>query len=386
MIISRVALFLGSGVSYASFQPFGNDAGTVKNISKRLFNEPWQNVAGRFVPPVLGVESIFLEAANRAKGMLRHIKGEVDAHLRVREGREGHYEDLYAAALQIFQDESHEITSPLIARSIADLRLTTAPHYVGYDSSFVDSFTTLVKYSLDLIQSVVLTELQQAVDPIKLERISEIAKACEQLDIFTLNHDSLVEKQLTSSGIPFADGFGDRRSGYRIFNGHWPDGPGVRILKLHGALNWYYCIFKRMRQYAILEASQDKCFDDDGSRFWIKELPEFLTGTTVKEQSYGHSLIGEVFARFRQLSSQHRKIITCGYGWHDKGINLRIDQWLNDRPENKLIILHGGELETMLKVNFWWRRWDKYHSSDKVAVHPKWLCDCSLSEIQSLLK
>lgn len=225
------------------------------------------------------------------------------------------YEDLYAAALQIYNDQAREITNPLIARSIEMLRLATSPLYVGGESnSFGDPFTTLVGRSLDLIQCAVANKLAEAGEPKGLGVLPAVFGAIPEVDIFTLNHDQLIEQQFAATDIKIADGFGDPRSGYRIFNSHWPDGPGVRLLKLHGSLNWYFCRFKRFDQYAAFDQPMEKCYDEDGTRVDdLNPIPVFLTGTTVKEQRYGYDIFGQMFFRFRQLSSQHRRIISCGY-------------------------------------------------------------------------
>jgi hypothetical protein len=62
--------------------------------------------------------------------------------------------------------------------------------------------------------------------------------------------------------------------------------------------------------------------------------PLFLTGTTVKEQLYGVSLVCELFAEFRTRLRDHHKLVCCGYGWSDKGINIRLRQLLYDAPQN----------------------------------------------------
>jgi hypothetical protein len=141
-----------------------------------------------------------------------------------------------------------------------------------------------------------------------------------------------------------------------------------------------------MKQYAAFETDISKCFFE-GKRVDARPLPEFLTGTTVKEQAYGHSVIGEIFARFRKFSSDHRRILCSGYSFGDKGINIRLDQWLNDQEENLLVILHAGDVDRFLANRFWFRRWAEFSTRGKVVIVPKWLGDFSTAaEIEPLLK
>ena len=114
-------------------------------------------------------------------------------------------------------------------------------------------------------------------------------------------------------------------------------------------------------------------------------LPSFLTGTTVKEQAYGVGLYGELFEQFRHCLRKHRTLIFSGYGWGDKGINVRLNQWLHDHPENKIIILHGNGEEEVRQKRFWVFNWDSYFKAGKVQVIPKWLSDCSVEDLKSSL-
>lgn len=57
-------------------------------------------------------------------------------------------------------------------------------------------------------------------------------------DIFTTNYDRLVEVAATSSGVVYSDGFetGSSRP-ESAWNGIFA--PGIRLIKLHGSVNWY---------------------------------------------------------------------------------------------------------------------------------------------------
>ena len=387
---TTVAFFFGSGISFDSYKPFGPGVGTVGNITRHVLSEQLRETGRIFVPAPAGTDPMFLDTGRRAQGFLLYLKGELDGYLRVREGRDSHYEDLFAGCLQISQDESGEIPNPLIARAIKAIRLATAPLYVDLPrGGSGNQFLELVDSALRLIQSVVWLELGQVRNPINMDVISAVARETEILNIFTLNHDTLVERLLQRDKIDFRDGFGGFQAGYRIFNGEW-DGAKVRLLKLHGSVNWHFTTFTRsgggvMKQYAAFDTDISKCFFE-GTRVDARPLPEFLTGTTVKEQAYGYSVIGEIFARFRKFSSDHRRILCSGYSFSDKGINIRLDQWLNDQEENLLVILHAGDVDSFLANRFWFRRWADFTARGKVVIVPKWLGDFSTAaEIEPLL-
>ena len=376
----KFAFFFGSGLSYDSYSPLGRGVGTVQNITNRLLGEKWRYSAERFYPADPKDDPIFLEEAERSQEFLRLVKAEIDPHLIRRYGQESHYEDLFAAVYHLWSDEMAEVVSPLVARSLRALQDASAPICARMRGGAGAGFPDLMRHSLRLIQSVVLAELGRPVRPVNLDLITKIARRVGQMDIFSLNHDGLVESQLETTGIDYTDGFEDRQVGYRIYCPKWDRAP-VRVLKLHGSLNWSDCYFtksdgSRIEQTTIFSQPADKC-TYDGNPIDVRDDLQFLTGTTVKENSYGYDIIGDLFMRFRDFSSGHRTLFVCGYGWGDKGINIRLNQWLRDQPMNKMVILHEGDAGLVIDKRFWQTRWTKYHPAGKAKILPHWLPHCS---------
>jgi hypothetical protein len=77
-----------------------------------------------------------------------------------REGRLPNYEDLFSAALQIFEDETAAITNPLLSESIASIKGASTHLHSRYSKECDGNrFASLALYSTHLIQSVVSTLL-----------------------------------------------------------------------------------------------------------------------------------------------------------------------------------------------------------------------------------
>ena len=215
-----------------------------------------------------------------------------------------------------------------------------------------------------------------------MDAISDVARKADTMDVFTLNHERLIERQLMGGGISFVDGFGDRKGDVRIFDNRW-SGERVRVLKLHGSTHWYLFRFNEWDQFAAVEANQGYAKDEHGRLLdSLDPKPLFLTGTTVKEQSYGVSLIGEIFSKFRELLSTHRTLICSGYGFTDKGINIRLNQWLRDAEGNRIVVLHQDPEEELPHKRFWFWRWSDYLRKGKVILVHKWLADCTAADLE----
>ena len=382
----RAAFFFGSGISYRSGAP------NVDEITDSVLQDDWEFVAGRFAP-ARPRHSLFLrdDTAEKAQRFLRLLRRKIAPHLRRRENRAPHYEDLYYASLQIWQDAVAEYTNPLIGGTVAALKRSSRVIWTKPGvGTRIRTFADLAKCGADLIQWAAYEKLCRAVRPVEMDAISEVAKVVDELDIFSLNHDLLIEAELRQRKVRFADGFVFGDAPLRKFDAAWDKaGKRVRLFKLHGSINWFQFTFPkkgdvpRHRQFAAIKGDATHVKKPGGGFYdLIQPEPMFLTGTTIKEQTYGVGLTGELFARFRHRLSLHRTLICCGYGWGDKGINMRLDQWLHDHPQNRIVLLQGSDLAKVRKTKFWSFRWARYRRKKKLIVIKCFLGACRLGDLR----
>jgi hypothetical protein len=233
---TRSAAFLfGSGISLLSKAP------TVQTITKSLLDEKWtKNSTGSYSTRRPDAMPDRGEAeADQAQDFLKIVQSAIEDHLSTREGRPVNYEDLFSAAKQIFEDEAAEITNPLLAGSIATIKASSAYLYNRYSGAFDDNrFATLAKDSTDLIQSVVCQRLTAGIERQGLGIISAAAKAFGHVDVFSLNHDLLIEEELKQTQTTFTDGFGKRNGEMTEFSWAWDRSKAkVHLFKLHGSIN-----------------------------------------------------------------------------------------------------------------------------------------------------
>lgn len=107
----------------------------------------------------------------------------------------------------------------------------------------------------------------------------------------------------------------------------------------------------------------------------------FLTGTIVKELRYGLGFWGEQMEAFREHLSAHTRLIFCGYGFGDTGINRRIDQWMHDRLDgcNRIVILTPEPPEHFLVGKPYWLI--RHFQNKRVIFVPKYLSSCQVSDL-----
>lgn len=358
----------------------------VGEISDALLNKGWHDQCEfRFAP---GGDSS-KGTAKDAQDFIRILKNYIDPHLKLRANRDAHYEDVYGAAMQIFQDEICEIIDPLLQDSAKSIQESSRQFWEGRDANgYPNAFARLAHMGTLLIHWGVFHLLSPARAPVGMDVVNSVAKAVEELDIFTVNHDLLLENQLKQAGIQFTDGFSEKIGDVLRFNWSWNEKISVRLYKLHGSLDWYQFGFPGgIIQFGKVPTKCDpsKCKDADGEDLFLRNpTPLILIGTTGKERLYGVGFVGEVFLQFHNRLLTYHTLICCGYGWADTGINNRVNQWLMNRTENRVIILHGGSLDELKQKRFWSKnnRWEHFKSMGKVIVVPKWLSDCTLADLE----
>ncbi len=307
--------------------------------------------------------------------------------MQLREQRESHYEDLYSAADQIFRDEKSELVNPMICGSVSEIQnsaMNLCPP--SAEEGYPTPFSFLVHSAILMIRWTVYSRLWSVQDPKGIEVLSSAAKSVQQADIFSLNHDLLIERQLELAKINFSDGFSETIGDVIRFNESWKDEDSVRLYKLHGSLDWYRFGFPDgISSFARLAQKPDPrdCKDSDGNDLMPQIFdPFFLTGTVGKDRLYSIGLPGEIFRQFHARLKNHRTLICCGYGWRDKGINNYLHQWLHDNQNRRVVILHGGSLDTLKETRFWHLRWAPDEAAGKLIVVPKWLSDCKVADLE----
>lgn len=381
-LTKRAAFLFGSGISFKSKVP------DVKHLTHQVLEGAWQHHPdGRFypLPQEEGIEST--GEARRVQDFLRALKNEIEPLLRAKGHFFTNYEDLYAAVLQLWQHETGIVNNPLLAKGVDSIKASTCHLHLRGDDDYPpgaeDRFSTLAERATDFIQWVVFHELRRASKPQGLSVLQDVAKIAKVVDIFTLNHDCLVEKTLCLAGFSPRDGFGKPKGERRVFSGKWGGKNGVCLLKLHGSIDWFS--FRRSDgtdEYASVTGSVEHLKDEDGLRLSLLDSkPLFLTGTTVKERSYGTGLTGDIFAEFRSRLPHHKTLICCGYGWGDGGINRRIGEWFV-KDDHRLVILHEGRLDERLRATSFGRDLKAHQRTKKIIVIKKWLDRCNIGDLE----
>lgn len=208
------------------------------------------------------------------------------------------------------------------------------------------------------------------------EKFIDYILTFDRVDVFTLNHDLLLEKMLSKKKISYSRGFSYRNSdvfyegnALPIFNNDFDD--KINIHKLHGSLDFFrfqhfenggglfwkptekYNYFTtrkyREKHYATRvspitgETLQDMNFDI---------TPKFITGTKKTSIISNDMMYSKLFKNFEESISSTSKVFISGYSYGDEHINEELQKRqdlkiINQNPYNQ----YQFEAESILEIN-----------------------------------
>jgi hypothetical protein len=239
----------------------------------------------------------------------------------------------------------------------------------------------------DLIETVIADMLRRKYSA-GLDLLLELATTpqIEQLNIVTLNHDTLVEQFLSAHGVAFVDGFGPpdgdvRWSDDKVFDGVMTR---VQLFKLHGSVDWYR--FSGSPKTAILLGNSPYTARDDAGKQLTPMFgrPSFLSGIN-KVTSYQRGIYADIHFRFHQLLRTSDQIVMSGYGWGDTAINFQLDKWLEEGEQNRIILLYKTPESLVDGSLILASCWDGCIKSGQLACINKFFQEVSLQELQAVL-
>ncbi|MFA9187823.1 SIR2 family protein [Flavobacterium sp. FBOR7N2.3] len=168
----------------------------------------------------------------------------------------------------------------------------------------------------------------------------------DEVSIFTLNHDLLLEGILDYFGIKYSRGFSEKESPIfyednplPAFNDDFSDSK-IKIFKLHGSLDYYrfeetensqltgrYNYFStrgyRAKHYARrVDFKTGKTIQEINSDI----IPKFITGKNKPEIIKNDIMYSSLFNHFKNDISQAEHLLISGYSFRDEHINSELEK------------------------------------------------------------
>jgi hypothetical protein len=395
----KLILFLGAGVSVPSGLP------AVDRLTSSIFRRPYHQesynhfTAGRQTNPQLRATDVTPRIRQFLRLLSKHDQRDIKrvGYSPSNKRSSGAiyrgattYEDLFYLCEQIRLWHLGLVDNSLVTPLMEIIERKAGGLFAGSSiMARMSDLGSLAEQACFFIESVVAGELRpQSI--VGFDLILELATASdiEQLNIVTLNHDTLVEQFLAENRVDFVDGFGERDGDVRWYDDSvYDESPArVRILKLHGSVNWYsFLMDGRSRPAIFLGTDVTDIRDGEGRQLTPQfRRPSFLSGIN-KAVAYQRGIYADMHFRFHQLLRQCNLMVMSGYGWGDTAINFRLDTWLDQSRSNTIILLHQTPEELVERSLVMASGYDSWTRSGQLIPIQKWLCEASLSDLESHL-
>lgn len=284
--------------------------------------------------------------------LLNRLKAEIDVYY-FQSGHSANYEDLYYLVSQIEDSLTGNYDNPAVQPFIDKVFSDIKKVLEGKQGEIRNKWAMeeLASEARAYIHDVVAVLLRRS--PKHTDHLNGIKDAygdaqLSGIDIFTLNHDTVLEQVLSKSGIQVIDGFGEPVKGVRYWN---PDlfgstVSGMRIFKLHGSVNWFR-FGQEGGQWGSelvgipLEWDIWHQKDPQGqTQLPVDGRPMILAGTFNKMLQYTSDIYAHLHYQFHHSLQNIERLVISGYSFGDKGINSQIIEWNYSRPDRKILIIH----------------------------------------------
>ena len=187
----------------------------------------------------------------------------------------------------------------------------------------------------------------------------------DEVHIFSLNHDLLIEYLLSENKVPFSDGFGVNESPIRgekdeilkIFNNTYTE--RIRLYKLHGSVDYYrfdemltegsiyrptgkYWFFKPEGYYNKHYAKRVNVDTNEVvQKFNFNTVPQFLTGKHKMDFVSSQHFYKELYGTFTECFQKCDELLVVGFSFADIHINAVIKSFI-DKYDFKIVNVNPG--------------------------------------------
>lgn len=240
-----------------------------------------------------------------------------------------------------------------------------------YYMSDDDDLAGLAADAADVILAALVDLLESCSDykPQGLELFRQALEdqSIEGVDVITTNYDTLLEQVSSETGIKWFDGVNVDENHVPTFL--WDEmlrSTGrLRIIKLHGSMNWLYSSQSEGRVHT----------------------PLLLVGRELKAEFHSGPFWGTLNFSGMQILNQHDTVVMCGCGWSDDTVISHLQYWQRI-PGRRILLLHPDPYDLYraqgFRAGLYYR--NIYDSADdRLVPVRKWLKDISWKELKSLV-
>lgn len=216
------------------------------------------------------------------------------------------------------------------------------------------------------------------------------------IDIFNINHDTVLEHCLIENNIKYVDGFGKPVNDVRYWDSELFEemtSKKIKLIKLHGSVDWFrlwsHYDDRIVKSIGIpLNGDFEDTKDPEGNpQDPVESRPIILVGTLNKMFQYTNWIYAELFSQFRKSLRDCNALVISGYSFGDNGINSSVEQWIEAEASHRVVIIHHDpdRLKDQSRPLIS-RSWDKWKEENKMKLISSKIEQTSWEEIKSVLR
>jgi len=394
----KLSFLLGSGASLPAKMP------GIKQITEKVLSGAGvrHHTAGNydFGQPLYAHAGFPDEYVSRVVAFLKRLSVEIEQYYSPDHDRAVNYEDLFYVAAQIHDSEVGEYDNPIVQPFIDKIMPDIEPLLVGRENEIRKKWklheiaVEATHYLHDIVWRSLTAELAD------INYLRCVGDACQyneisSVDLFTLNHDMVLERSLDDWNVKYTEGFGPPINGVRYWSPEVFDHPScnVRLFKLHGSVNWFLFESRAASQRndpvgIVLDGDIWHTKAPDGQlQRPVDGRPMLLAGTFNKMLQYTMGIYADLYFQMYRALRETEVLILCGYGFGDKGINTRLIEWVYSSQQNVMVVIHPDP--NSLKMGARGaisKNWDNWLQSDRLVLVQKCIEETSWKDIYDAIK
>ncbi len=353
----KISFLLGSGVSLCASSPSTNqltesllnDKNIIQHSSKLFYYSTKDDLSKQLVTLI--------------QKFLKYLKMQIKEYYawldkaNLNNIRMLNYESIYYFVWQLWSCSNGEYDNPAIFKLYKEVHEKFILELNKLDEDFFDniSFTVFLENVLRYIEDIVSKKLEIRLRE-KCNYLQVIHEANEDtriknIEIFSLNHDILIEQYLDLKKIEYCDGFIKKDLEIRVWDPRSFNNSDFKInlYKLHGSINWFQ--FRRKnREWFIGNVpinikDIDHIKDPSNTTLYRINRHLMLIGTFNKMFEYLTDIFIELHCRFFKKLLESDCLVISGYSFNDKGVNFNIRRFTQASFNKKIIIINPNPEE-----------------------------------------
>jgi len=263
------------------------------------------------------------------------------------------YESIYYFVWQLWSCSNGEYDNPAVFKFYKEVRNRFISELNKLDGDFfnnkdfTDFLEKVLRYIEDIISKKLGIKLKENCNYLRAIQEAHEDNRIEKIEIFSLNHDTLIEQCFDVKKIGYCNGFIKNDLDIRVWDPRSFNNDDFRInlYKLHGSINWFQ--FHRedkgewfVSNVPIYIKDIDHIKDSNNSQLYRINRHLILIGTFNKMFEYLTDIFIELHYKFFKILLESDCLVISGYSFNDKGVNFNIRRFAKSSFNKKIIIIN----------------------------------------------